>query len=245
MKRGRKRVFGAVVLLCMLLVIGILLAQTVFVVKRVEVIGNSAYRSEDVIRASGIQFGKPLSKVDAEEVSKSVNATGHFRFEKVERVFPNKVRLHITERKAAGMILHVGSILVMDKDGCVMEVRNQVPNEDLIYVSDLGVEHYRVGSVAYGDDARMRSYAAVMDAIEHHGAGRLVSEINFLNNNDIRIITRTGVTVCIGNSEKARDKIAWMKAVVADLEQRGERGGMLDVSSATKADYTPASMLGN
>lgn len=245
MKKGRKRLIGVIVLLCMLLVIGILLAKTVFVVRSVQVIGNHSYSENDIVRASGIQFGDPLSRVDAGEIEKAVNATGKLKFESVESVFPNKVRLYVSERKPAAMLLHVGSILVLDRDGCVIETRNQVPNEDLIYISDLGVENYRIGSTVYGDDARLKAYAAVMEAIDHHTAGGMVSEINFMNKDDIRIITRSGITVSIGDSEKARDKIAWMKAVAADLEHRGETGGMLDVSSATKADYTPAGILQN
>jgi hypothetical protein len=51
------------------------------------------------------------------------------------------------------------------------------------------------------------------------------------------LITRTGITVDLGNRDKMVDKIAWMKSAVADLEQRGEAGGVLDVRSGSKADY--------
>ena len=53
----------------------------------------------------------------------------------------------------------------------------------------------------------------------------------------LRIITRRGIEVRLGNSENMPDKIAWMKSAVADLENRGQNGGVLDVSSGTKADY--------
>ena len=56
---------------------------------------------------------------------------------------------------------------------------------------------------------------------------------------DLRIVTRTGMTVRLGNFDNMDNKIAWMAGALADLENRGETGGQLDVSSGTKADYMP------
>ena len=94
-----------------------------------------------------------------------------------------------------------------------------------------------------GDASRLAAYAVVMEAIEHHSASGAVSEVNLENIADIRIITRSGITVRLGNSENMWNKIAWMKAAAADLESRRETGGVLDVSSAKQADYTPAELL--
>ena len=55
---------------------------------------------------------------------------------------------------------------------------------------------------------------------------------------NLRIITRTGIRVELGDAENMGNKIAWMKGAVADLERRGESGGTLDVRSGSKADYT-------
>jgi len=243
LRRGKKQLAGTVILLCMLLAIALLLAKTVFVVRSVEITGNSKVSSNDIVRASGIQFGESLSNVNIDEAEKGINATGRVKFISLEKKLPNKVEMRVSERKPAAMVLHMGYLLILDKEGCVIETSGHVPNEDLIYVSDLGVENYRTGSAVYTDSARIQAYTAVMDAVEYHAAGGMVSEINFADAGDIRIITRSGITVRFGGSEKARDKIAWMKAACADLEHRGEGGGVLDVSSASKADYTPAALL--
>ena len=55
---------------------------------------------------------------------------------------------------------------------------------------------------------------------------------------NLRLITRTGIQVDLGDAENMDNKIAWMKGAVSDLERRGEGGGTLDVRSGSKADYT-------
>lgn len=238
LRKGRRRVAGAVILAAMLLIV-ILLVKTVFVVKRVEILGDYSMPQEDVIRASGVSFGKPLMEVDCERVKKAINATGKLKFESMERSYPNTLKIYLSERSAEAMLLYAGEILVLDAEGCVIESNAQVPDEDLIYISDLDVSGYQIGTVIGGDPDRVSCFISVMEAVQYHRAAGMISEINFKNPSDMYIITRNGLTVRIGDCEKIREKIAWMKAVGADLESRGETGGTLDVRSAKQADYAP------
>lgn len=240
MKRGGKRLAGGVLLIAMLAVIILLLFKTVFVVRSVKILGDySSISEEEIVRATNISFGKSLTAVDAASVEMGVNALGRVEYRYLELEYPNTVAVYVSERKSAAMLLHAGQILVLDKAGCVIESRSDVPNTDLIYISDLGVTGYRIGSAVSTTAEKLQTYAAVMEAIEYHAASGMISEINFADIQDIRMITRSGISVLIGDSESIRDKIAWMKAVVADLEGRGETGGTLDVSSAQHADYAP------
>ena len=47
------------------------------------------------------------------------------------------------------------------------------------------------------------------------------------------------MTVLLGDPDDMDNKIIWMTGTLADLENRGETTGQLDVSSGTKADYRP------
>ena len=80
---------------------------------------------------------------------------------------------------------------------------------------------------------------ATVEALKAHGAMAYASEINVEDVDDLRIITRTGITVLLGSADNMGDKIAWMAGALADLEARGEVHGSLDVSSGTKADFKP------
>ena len=66
-----------------------------------------------------------------------------------------------------------------------------------------------------------------------------VSEISVADIADLRIVTRTGLNVALGDAGNIPSKIAWMASAVADLESRGEAAGQLDVASGTRADFLP------
>lgn len=241
--RKKKRAAGVVLFLLMTAVIAFLLFKTVFVVRSVNVTGDYELDRDTIIRASGIEFGGALIDVDAYSVEKSINALGRVKFESMKRSFPGAIELQVSARKGVAMALHMGKILVLDGQGFVVEERDEVPDSDLVYISDMGIVSHETGRVVEGDIKRIEAYRQIMDALARHNAAGTVSEISLSSLEDIRMITRSGTTVYIGNCDKIGDKIAWMKAVSTDLDLRGESGGRLDVSSAFQADYLPPGLL--
>lgn len=235
--RRRKNWIIPVVLLA-LVVICVLLMRFVFVVRSVEIAGNAGGMSDEgVMRAARIGFGSSILKVNANEIEDYINATGTLKFEGMEIRYPDTVCIQVSARSREAMMLQMGKIRILDADACVVESLDEVPDMDLIYVSGIRTLQSEQGKQIRADDGQVEAYCAVIGALNHHGADIYVSELQLGSIQDIRIITRTGITVQLGSADKMQDKIAWMKSAVADLEQRGEGGGTLDVSSGTKADY--------
>lgn len=238
-RRKRNRKWILPVLILALALIGFLLLRFVFVVRSVEVSGNAgAVSDEGVVRAARIGFGSSILDVDAAEIEERVNATGSLKFEGLSIRYPDTVCIQVSPRSREAMMLHMGKIRILDAEACVIESMDDVPNTDLIYVSGIRTMSCSQGEQIQAEDGQVEAYCAVIQALNRHAADIYVSELKLEDPLDMTIITRTGITVRLGDMQKMTDKIAWMKSAVADLEQRGERGGVLDVSSGTKADYS-------
>lgn len=239
-KRKKKSIAPVIIILLVLILICAVLWRFVFVVRNVDVTGNSgAVSQEGVIRAARVQFGASIFGVDAASMAERIDATGHLRTEDISIRYPNTISITVAPRNRLAMALHLGQIRVLDEQGVLIESLSDVPGEELIYISGLRVNGCTTGAQISADAEQLSAYCNIMQAILANGADAYVSEINLDNPDDIRIITRTGVTVEMGDSSNAQDKIAWMKGAVTDLENRGQGGGVLDVRSGTKADYRP------
>lgn len=190
-----------------------------------------------MVRAASIGFGQSMFRVNTQNISKGINALGGLCCEDVRLQYPDTIRISVRTRNRTAMALHLGKIHVLDENGYVVESLAQVPDEDLLYVSGMRVQGANVGEAIRADSAQLSAYCAVMQALRAHSAQIYVSELRLDDPDNLSMITRTGVNVRLGKAENLSDKIAWMKSAVADLEQRGEYGGTLDVSSGTKADY--------
>ena len=241
MKRKRRQSKGWVVimLLVLLALVAAVLFRYVFVVRYVEISGSHpSAPDETVTRAARIGFGTSIFRLNEEEMRAGVNALGAIRLDGVDVRYPNTVLLSVSERKPVAMLLHMAEIRLLDEGCCLVDSVENVPDTDLIYVNGMAVSAYTKGSPLVAREGQVEAYCAVMQAIGANGANAYVSEIELNDPDEIRLITRTGITVELGDMQNMQNKIAWMKSAVTDLEQRSEGGGTLDVRSGNKADYS-------
>lgn len=217
----------------------LLFTNVLFVVRDVQVVGAGEVPEADVRHLSGIRLGSRISAVNEERVRLDVESDGRVAFVSLERRLPNRVVLTVRPRTADAVILLAGKILVLDSDGYVVDITDRLPDGNAVYVTGLKASYYTLGRQLDTADGRCGCMKAVLEALKANGATRYVSELSVADTADLRIITRTGMTVQLGDSLNMTAKIAWMAGALADLEARGETGGTLDVSSGTKADYMP------
>lgn len=240
MKNRRRK--SALPRLLFLLLLCALLGRFVFVVRNVEVQGDTLSLSQlDVVRAANLELGGSIFRVDRDRVRSGVNGTGVLQLKDVHIRYPATVCITVEPRSRCAMLLHMGKIRILDAHGVVVESLDQAPDADLIYVSGMRIMGCTAGEVIRTDEKQLAAYRQILQAISQCGAGIYVSEIQLSDLEEISIVTRNGVQVKIGDTENILQKVQLMKGVVADLERRGETGGTLDVRSGNKADYLPRS----
>lgn len=240
-KKRRRRAIGpwAASVLLLAAALALLLVKVVFVVRDVQVVGNGSLAAEDVLRISGIRLGSRLGAVDEEHVRECVESDGRLAFISLERRLPNHVILTVRQRSRDALVLQGGKVLVLDSDGYVVEVTDRLPESGIPYVTGLKPATYQQGSQLDTTDGRVACLKAILEAAKARGAFTYIAEIDVSNMKNLRAITRTGLTVILGDSGNMDNKMIWMAGAVADLEARGETTGRLDVASGSKADYLP------
>ena len=220
-------------------VVTLLRVNWVFTVRRVTVEGSGDISAQEVSRLSGIRLGTRMRAVDVERVRGNVESDGRLAFVSLDRKFPGEMVLTVRQRSMDALAMQAGKVLALDSDGYVVAELSQLPQQSLPYVSGLKPGKVAVGHRLDTTDGRVPTMTAVLEALKVRGFTANVAELSLEDLNDIRIATRKGTMVLLGDADNMNDKIAWMAGAVADIEARGETGGQLDVSSGTKGDYKP------
>lgn len=240
MKRRRRtgKFWGAVVILAALaLTVWLVLHYWVFTLRDVTVVGNGDIPSEEIIRLSRIVMGSRLETLDEAQLAYNIESDGRLAFEGLEIDYPHRAILNVRQRTHDAITLQGSKILVLDADGYVVNVYDQVPSESLPYVTHLKMTGYTIGRQIDADLERIQAMGAVVRALQSAYATSYVSEINLEDPDHIVIISRTGICVTLGDATNMDNKILWMESALKDLESRGQTSGTLDVASGTKADY--------
>lgn len=242
MRRRSNGTKVALLTLAALIVIGIIAGAVwgrVFVVRNVVIEGSADISQEEIIRASEVELGAHITGVDAETLKVNLESGGLYALDGVRVKYPNTVILSVRRRTRDAVVVNGGQYLVLDSDGYVIEVNASMPEDSGAYVYGLNSTAYRIGSRITAPEERLLAMKAVLDAVRAQGAQQYVSDLTVSDAEHLVITTRTGIRVNLGDCENMDNKILWMCSAVSDLEGRGNTRGTLDVSSGTKADYTP------
>ena len=68
----------------------------------------------------------------------------------------------------------------------------------------------------------------------------LISEIDLSNPNSIKLISKCGISIKLGQLDRLEEKMKWINAMLPELNKQGKTSGSLDVSTANSAYYYKA-----
>ncbi len=243
-RRGAPRALRTMLLLAVVaLAVYLLLTNYVFVVRSVSVrmTGDARYSQQEVVLMSGVTLGTRMDRVDDAAVAQQLADTGWLDLRAIEQNYPNNVTLEVAVRRPAALISHVGTLLVVDAEGVVIEqVQTRPDYPNCVYVTDLDVSFQKPGRKLQSATAgQMDALTSLLAAMEQVGCQAVVDTLSVDDPQQLVLYSTNGVRVELGNGDRMADKLKWMQAVVNDLIEREENFGTLYVSSGTHADYYP------
>ena len=238
MRRGIKIMLWTLAVLILLSGLIFWLWSCAFVLRSVVVQGGSL-DSEKIVAAAGVTQGQSVFALDEGEIRENIDALGTVCLEEYELRLPDKLLLRVRDREPAAMLPYDGKLLLIDGGGCAIELTEDAPDTDLLYLSGVEVADFYAGQVVEDGEGRMALCRRIVAALEEMHAAMYVSEIDLRDPSAPRIITRSGILAEL-DADALEAELHLMKAAVADLEARGACGGCLRVESGSRADYSPA-----
>lgn len=237
--RQQHRLTRFMLLLAALCLCVLLVRSRIFVVREIVVTGNSMRSDAQIAGQSGIRLGMSIFSVTYEMVSGNLSADNYVELVDVLTEMPDTVILEVRERTPSAAINCAGVIMLIDKDGYILERMSSLPGGNIIIVNGMDVAVSAQGKTIESRTAgQLRVMREILAALESAGMNELVSEVNVEDQDNLYLISNTGIQVLLGDSEQLNDKLAWMRAVLEVLTQDGETRGVLDVSSGKNATFS-------
>lgn len=186
--------------------------SSLFDVDHVEVSGAFLVSVDEATAAAGPLRDSPLAEVDAAHAEERIEALPFVDTAEVDRIFPNRVRIHLTERRPVAFAARPGGgFVLLDDSGRVLAERPDRPT-DLPEVTGAG------GIPAPGawlEDARpaLHIYLALPETLRQHvSAARVEGESVTLRvgDRDVRF----------GRPRHTEAKVAALGALIGHLGSR-------------------------
>lgn len=239
--RARRRAFSGPLMFVVVVLAAIFVMSVFFRVEDIQVVGNTHYTAEEIIRAVDIEEGDNLFFFDRfAAVGRAFSKLPYIEAVTVERTLPNKVVITVEETTALAYLQLGEEKWTLDHNCKVLGKAAEGEEASLLPVVGMHPGTLMIGEIMQtesGDTEVVEYLAEVLDQIEARGMAPYVTNIDFSNAQSPEFDYGGKYTVVLGRRDKVEYKFG-MFVTVLDMLKEGDVG-IIDVSSGSKAHFSP------
>ncbi len=233
--KRKKRIFAAIRFLIIVSAIYAFIFLTPFFnVKNIYVEGSVATPSEKVVTASGITEGTHILKINKSAAKQGIEKLAYVKTAEIKRVFPNKIKIVVTEGKVLANIALAKDFAAIDETGKIMEICPEPKVYPVIY--GLTVKKSNIGEKITIDETG--SFDVILEYI-HYLSRQALPEPYVsitIDKNDVSLVLESGIEVFFGDETDIEYKVA---AFAESLRNSGDvKEGSFDVSNPERIIYS-------
>lgn len=187
----------------------------IFKVSNVEVVGNNLVPTDSVVMRTQL-LGQSMFTVDLAGAQKELYQMPLVYGARIERQWPNTVRIVVEERRAWGTWEQNGVRYTIDRDGVVLGTVAPPEGSPVIRSSELGTR-------LQGDRVNYQAVDAAAEIYEQlpRQLGTTVSEVAYLAGTGLQVTTANGDVALLGDSSSIAYKLAVWAALAREAQDHG------------------------
>ncbi len=218
------------------LVLAVLLGVAIFFkVDKIQVVGNSLYREDEVVEASGVVRGDNLLTLSKGAIAGRINAVlPYVEQVRVERQLPDTVVIHLVESKAVyAVTTDDGTDWLMSGGGKLLE-RAETSAADYPKITGVTPKAPAAGAQVDCDQPDSLSAALeLMALLEETDYISQIVEVNVEKPYDIILWYGAQFEVHLGGTDELSYKMQYLTAILDDPQV--EEGGVIDLTLQEKS----------
>lgn len=266
-KRKKNRLFSLfkfiLVIIFVMVTLVCLALSPLFYINRIEVSGNKHYNSSEVISVTNLVPGNNWFKMNKVNIKgilsfRSLEAEAsilkkcpYIKSAAVRLSSPGVVKIILTERNPVGVVPYLGTNLIIDNEGYILDAGNKPAKDNLPVIKGLVFEHYSLGQMLKPSDPEgIRAFNKVMEVIESSDSNadgkyndyKVKSHVKHIDVSDpdnIHIYLDSRITVNLGNYEDIDYyRIDFLKEIFFFKLKKADRG-YLDFTTGDNPNFIP------
>lgn len=224
-RRKRILLFG-IILICVL--ITLCLKLPFFNIKNIVVENNNIIGSDEIIKQSGIVKGNNIFTVSLKSYKDNIKQNPYVMDVNIHKKFPDTINITINERKAAFYAQIEKKYIIIDKNGVVLEKKDNLNGMKLIRLDGFNTNNCEIGKVIKCDDERkLKSIALLTDAVFQNNSLKLTT-VDISDTLNLKAYINN-MCIILGSPEELDKKLNKAINIVVKQDLKDKKG-YVDVS---------------
>lgn len=211
-----------------------------FSLKELSIVGQVKLNREDILINGKIEMNKNIYMYNLKEVKSNLLKNPYIKDVNIKRKFPNKIIIDLVERVDMCAIPYMGSFVLINEEGIVLKVENDIKNFDKPLLTGIDFTNLKVGEkIQLKDDMLLNRILNLLNSCNNSNVLDNISEINIDKKRNIKLYTLQGIEVLLGKSYDFEYKMLELNKILVDLYTKKLSKGIIDMRYNGYPVYKP------
>ncbi len=231
-----KLLFKSFTFFALITIIGASISLGVFFkIEKIEVLGDTRYKSEEIINSSKVKIGQNLVLLNKEKTKEKMEKTLPFlKVKNIKKTMPNKLTLEVEEIKKYGYIESDGVNILFDQYKKIIEIKENV-EDNILKIKGVEIIDPKIGEkIKIKSKNKEENLYKILDLLKEYGLTE-PTEIDLSNESKVNVGYQNRINILVGNLNELDYKMKTAAEIINNKLGK-EEAGELDLSMLDQGD---------
>ena len=244
MKKNKKRInTSKVVIIFSLILIVVIVLYTslnsgIFNSDNIEIEGNKYVESEYIIKALEVNNNKNIFRYNIKDMEEILLNNKYIDKVEIKRLLPNTLKVSIIEKEIVANLYNEEIYCYIDKEGNFIDEIDENNKDNEVITVHIDYNKTDSQEIKFKNEENKKRLLYLLEYKEE-GIYKKIDNIDMTKPNSINMSTKEDINILLNSDEELKYNISRLAMILADLQNKKQKGGEIDLSTGKYALYRP------
>ena len=245
MKKNKKRInTSKVVIIFSLILIVVIVLYTslnsgIFNSDNIEIQGNKYVESEYIIKALEVNNNKNIFRYNIKDMEEILLNNKYIDEVEIKRLLPNTLKVSIIEKEIVANLYNEEIYCYIDKEGNFIDEIDENNKDNEVITVHIDYNKTDSQEIKFKNEENKKRLLYLLEYIKEEGIYKKIDNIDMTKPNSINMSTKEDINILLNSDEELKYNISRLAMILADLQNKKQKGGEIDLSTGKYALYRP------
>ena len=245
MKKNKKRINTSkeVIIFSLILIVVIVLYTSlnsgIFNSDNIEIEGNKYVESEYIIKALEVNNNKNIFRYNIKDMEEILLNNKYIDKVEIKRLLPNTLKVSIIEKEIVANLYNEEIYCYIDKEGNFIDEIDENNKDNEVITVHIDYNKTDSQEIKFKNEENKKRLLYLLEYIKEEGIYKKIDNIDMTKPNSINMSTKEDINILLNSDEELKYNISRLAMILADLQNKKQKGGEIDLSTGKYALYRP------
>lgn len=245
MKKNKKRInTSKVVIIFSLILIVVIVLYTslnsgIFNSDNIEIEGNKYVESEYIIKALEVNNNKNIFRYNIKDMEEILLNNKYIDKVEIKRLLPNTLKVSIIEKEIVANLYNEEIYCYIDKEGNFIDEIDENNKDNEVITVHIDYNKTDSQEIKFKNEENKKRLLYLLEYIKEEGIYKKIDNIDMTKPNSINMSTKEDINILLNSDEELKYNISRLAMILADLQNKKQKGGEIYLSTGKYALYRP------